>query len=364
MTQKGKTEHADRSPVPSQAEADHDTLRKLEALFAAPTGDFRTVLLREMVSSVLKLNEYQLDLLNIKILNRALKELRHAFKVFDSYSHCPKVSIYGSARLPPGDLHYQLAFRFAQLLSQRGYMVITGAGEGIMQAGHEGAGRENSFGVNIMLPFEQAPNTFIVDDPKLVHLKYFFTRKLLFVKESHATALFAGGFGTLDEGFEVLTLIQTGKTNPTPVVCLQAPGDDYWDRWRDFLADQLLPRGLISETDLSLFKIFDHEVPAVEEILGFYRSYHSIRFIGDRLVIRIKHSLHPDQLVRVNEEFKDLLVTGSFEQQGPFDEKVDEPDLSAFSRLVFHYDRRSAGRLRQLIDWLNSLPASAAASSS
>lgn len=234
-------------------------------------------------------------------------------------------------------------------------MVITGAGDGIMWAGHKGAGKEKSFGVNIMLPFEQAPNSTIIDDPKLVNLKYLFTRKLLFVRESHATALFPGGFGTLDEAFEVLTLIQTGKTDPTPVLCLQAPESDYWNRWLDFVTGQLLPRKLICDSDLHLFKIFDDEAAAVEEIQNFYRNFHSIRFVEDNLLIRLKAPLTPEELVYANSEFLDLLVDGVMTQQGPFPEEHDEPELENLTRLAFHYNRRSAGRLRQLIDWLNSV---------
>ena len=336
--------------------SDQTTLQEIEKLFAGSSSDLKTMLLKEMLATVVKMKDPDVDALNIKILHRALKELRYGFKVFHPYNRTRKVSIYGSARTPPEDPSFQLAYRFGRLLSERGFMVITGAGPGIMWAGHEGAGRENSFGVNIMLPFEQAPNTLIAEDKKLVHLKYFFSRKLLFVKESHATVLFPGGFGTLDEGFEVLTLIQTGKANPTPVLCLEAPGCDYWERWLDFLKSQLLPRGLISEMDFSLFRIFRSEEAAVEEIETFYRNYHSIRFVNDRLVVRLQHPLQPEHLVYMNEEFRDLLVKGEFEQSQALPEESDEIDLAMLPRLVFHYNRKDAGRFRQLIDWLNALP--------
>jgi uncharacterized protein (TIGR00730 family) len=319
-----------------------------------PESDPKATLLKEMLLSVIKLHEADVDVLNIKILNRALKELRYGFKVFHPYRRTRKVSIFGSARTPPEDPNYQLGYRFGRLLSERGFMVITGAGPGIMLAGHEGAGHEHSFGVNIMLPFEQGPNTLIADNEKLVHLKYFFSRKLLFVKESHATALFPGGLGTLDEGFEVLTLIQTGKANLTPVVCLAAPGCDYWERWMDFVNDQLLARGFISDIDLALFKIFHEEEEAVEEIESFYRNYHSNRFVKDKLVIRLHHPLAPEHLGQLNQTFPDLLVKGQFVQSPALPEERDEPDLSALPRLVFHYNRKDAGRLRQLIDRLNA----------
>ena len=294
------------------------------------------------------------DLLDIKILNRALKELRYGFKVFQPYHHVRKVSIYGSARTPQEDPNFQLAYRFGRLLSERGFMVITGAGPGIMWAGHEGAGRESSFGVNIMLPFEQAPNSLIAKDKKLINLKYFFTRKLLFVKESHATVLFPGGFGTLDEGFEVLTLIQTGKTDPAPVVLLEVPECDYWERWMDFVRDQLLPRGLISETDLALFKIFHHEADAVEEIETFYRNYHSIRYVGNNLVIRLQHPLETEEVRQLNHEFDDLLIDGEYIQTDALPEESDDTDVMGLPRLIFQYNRKDAGRLRQLINRLNT----------
>lgn len=347
----------EQSSPPSHVDA--EVLEKVRALLSHSSDDLKSTLVRDMLSDVLKLHDTPVDLLDIKILSRALKELRYAFGIFHPYSHCLKVSIFGSARTPPEDPNFQLASRFARLLSQRGFMVITGAGEGIMWAGHQGAGKEHSFGVNIMLPFQQAPNSTIVNDPKLIHLKYFFTRKLLFVRESHATALFPGGFGTLDEAFEVLTLIQTGKANPVPIVCLQAPGSDYWNRWFDFLNKQLLPRGLISESDLSLFKIFDHEGPAVEEIQTFYRNYHSIRFVEEKLVVRIKQSLTPAHLGYARDHFGDLFAQGTITQEGPLHGEVGEPKLASLPRLVFSYHRRDAGRLRQFIDWLNSLPPSA-----
>lgn len=342
--------------VQSNSEAGRALLAEIERLLAVPDADLKTTLLKEMLGVVVKLSDPNVDLLDVKILHRAIKELRYAFHMFRPYHHIPKVSVYGSARIPPEDPNFQMAYRFGRLLSSRGFMVITGAGPGIMWGAHEGAGKENSFGVNIMLPFEQAPNALIAEDKKLVNLKYFFTRKLLFVKESHATALFPGGFGTLDEGFEVLTLVQTGKTNPVPIVCLAAEECDYWERWSAFLTDQLLSRGLISENDFALFKIFHDEHAAVHEIETFYRRYHSIRYVGNRLVMRIRQPLTPEDLAKLNETFQDLLTDGRFEQSQALMEEQDEPDLRHLPRLVFLYNRKDAGRLRQLIDWLNALP--------
>jgi len=334
-----------------------ELLKQIQAMLGGSDDDPQKVFLKEMLLGVLKLHHSQLDTLDIKILNRTLKELRYAFKVFHPYRHRPKVSLFGSARTPSDDPNYQLAYRFARLLARRGYMVITGGADGIMRAGQEGAGRESSFGVNIMLPFEQGPNAIIADDPKLITFKYFFTRKLLFVKESDAIALFPGGFGTHDEGFEVLTLAQTGKNKPQPIVCLQAPGCDYWDHWHQFVTDQLLCRRLINEEDLGLFKIFDSEDAAVEEIETFYRNYHSIRFVDQQLVMRIKHPLSNEQLANLTREFADLLEEGSFEQRGPLPEELDEPVVRDLPRLVFLFNRRSAARLRQLIDRINTFSA-------
>ena len=349
----------DQNPSNAQSPSydDGSLLHKVKSVLAESSDDPKAMLLREMMQSIVKLDDPDVDVLDVKILNRALKELRYGFKVFYPYQHVRKVSIFGSARTLQDDPSFQLAFRCGRLLSQRGYMVITGAGPGIMWAGHEGAGRENSFGVNIMLPFEQAPNSLIAEDKKLVNLKYFFTRKLLFVKEAHATVLFPGGFGTLDEGFEVLTLIQTGKTDPTPVVMLEPHGCDYWERWLDFVKNQLLPRELISETDLSLFKIFHDEAEAVQEIETFYRNYHSIRYVGDQLVIRLQHPLNVDELQDLNHTFQDLLVDGEFCQTEALEEEFDDVEVRALPRLVFRYNRKDAGRFRQLIDQLNTCSA-------
>jgi len=333
---------------------DEELVKKVHALLSTNNHDPKSLLIREMLEGILKLHVQTTDILDIKILSRALKELRYAFRVFQPYRHCPKVSIFGSARTPATDPNFQLAARFGKLLSERGFMVITGAGPGIMDAGHQGAGKEHSFGVNIMLPFEQTANSTIADDPKLVHLKYFFTRKLLFVREANATALFPGGVGTMDEAFEVLTLVQTGKSHPVPIVCLEAPGTVFWEHWVNFLKDQLLPRGLISETDLYLFKVFEHEEAAVREIQQFYRNYHSVRYVDGKLVIRIQHPLTDEELARIREEFQDMVVSGDIRQQGPLPKEEDEPDLLHLNRVVLHHHRRDAGRLRQLIDCLNT----------
>lgn len=331
-------------------------LSRLERILANASDDLRSTLIRGMLAGVATMAEQPPDLLDVKIMSRALKELQHAFRVFQPYEHCRKVSIYGSARTLAHDPNFQLAARMGRLLSQRGFMVITGAGPGIMEAGHEGAGKDMSFGVNIMLPFEQSANAIIAGDPKLVHLKYFFTRKLLFVRESHAAAFFPGGFGTMDEAFELLTLIQTGKANVVPIVCLQAPGSDYWTRWMDFVKRQLLPGSFISESDLSLLKIFDNAEAAADEIQHFYRNFHSYRFVKESLVIRMRHPLTPEQLKEVRSRFHDLASNGVIVQGKALAPELDDREALPLPRLILPYHRQDAGRLRQLIDWLNGLP--------
>jgi uncharacterized protein (TIGR00730 family) len=332
-----------------------EILQQIGSLLNSPDDDLHAALMKELLTGLLKLHDTDLDLLDLKIVNRALKELRHAFGVFHGYRDRPKVSIFGSARTPSDDPNYQLAHRFAECVVKEGFMVITGGADGIMRACQEGAGRDNSFGVNIMLPFEQGPNATIADDPKLITFKYFFTRKLMFQKEANAIALFPGGFGTHDEGFEILTLAQTGKSDPQPIVCLQAPGCDYWDDWAAFITKQLLKRKLINEEDLSLFRIVDSAEAAVEEILRFYRRYHSIRFVGRQLALRMKTAISGEQLERIQQEFGDLLTEGRFELRGALEEELDEPALKDLPRLVFSFNRRSASRLRQLINHVNRL---------
>lgn len=332
-----------------------EMLQQVGSLLDSPEDDLHAALTKELLAGLLKLHDAHLDLLDLKIVNRAVKELRHAFGVFRGYRDRPKVSIFGSARTPSDDPNYQLAYQFAQAVVQKGFMVITGGADGIMRACQEGAGRENSFGVNIMLPFEQGPNATIADDPKLITFKYFFTRKLMFQKEANAIALFPGGFGTHDEGFEVITLAQTGKSDPQPIVCLQAPGCDYWDDWAAFITKQLLKRKLISEEDLSLFTIMSSADAAVEEILRFYRRYHSIRFVGRQMALRMKTTISAEQLEQIQQGFSDLLTEGRFELRGALEEELDEPALKDLPRLVFSFNRRSASRLRQLINHLNAL---------
>jgi len=311
-------------------------------------------LLEEMIITVCRLARDRCGRGELKILNRALKELRYAFKVFAPYSEVPKVSIFGSARTPEDHPQYIQAVRFAQLIQRAGWMVITGAGGGIMRAGHHGATRESSFGVSISLPFEQSANEIIAEDDKLMNFKYFFTRKLVFVKEACAIALFPGGFGTQDEGFEALTLIQTGKSNPIPVVLIDEPGGTYWQHWRTYVKSELLHHGMISQPDMSLFYLTDDAEAAVREITRFYRVYHSSRFVRNEFVIRLNRTL-PDALVaRFNDEFADLLGEGRFRQE-PAALPEEHGEYADKPRLVFAFNRNSVSRLRLLINALNAI---------
>jgi len=309
-------------------------------------------LLAEMMVTLCRLAKDGCGRGELKILNTAFKELRYAFKVFAPYDDVPKVSMFGSARTPEDHPHYRQAVLFAQLMEQAGWMIITGAGDGIMRAGHYGAQREASFGVAIRLPFEQSANTIIADDDKLINFKYFFTRKLLFVKEARALALFPGGFGTQDEGFEALTLIQTGKAAPTPIVLVDEPGGTYWQHWRTYVQAELLRTGMISPEDMHLFHLTDVAEDAVREITHFYRRYHSSRYVRRNLVMRLQSPLAGEAVAALNEQFGDLVGGGTIRQTaGPLEEEGNElPDLA---RLVFEYNNSSAGRLRLMIDAIN-----------
>jgi uncharacterized protein (TIGR00730 family) len=290
---------------------------------------------------------------DLKIMSRTLKELRYAFKVFSPYRRLRKVTMFGSARTPADHPAYKIAVDFGRAMAAQRWLIITGAASGIMEAGHVGAGRENSMGLNILLPFEQSANKVIAGDAKLVHMKYFFTRKLMFVKETDAICLMPGGFGTLDEGLEVLTLLQTGKHDMLPIVMLDEPGGDYWHEWQRFVEKQLLGRGMISPEDLSLYKLTDTVEAAVAEIIGFFRVYHSMRYVREQLVIRLMQPLSEGLLDKINADFADILLEGKFIAGDALPEEQDDPLLAEFPRLIFHFNRRSFGRLRQLIDAVN-----------
>ncbi|MEO5657423.1 MAG: LOG family protein [Nitrospiria bacterium] len=332
-------------------------LKELEALLAQvlpvaqASGDIDIV--TDLFTTIHRLLTAQVDRGDMKLISRALQELRYAFDTFSAYRQLRKVTVFGSARTKEDDPAYKQAVAFARAMVEQGYMVITGAGEGIMRGAQEGAGREQSFGVNIELPFEQAPNAFIHEDPKLIACKYFFTRKLIFVKESHALALFPGGWGTMDEGFEVLTLQQTGKSAPMPIVFVDEPGGSYWSEWREYNVQHLLKRNLISAEDLHLFIITDHPETAVKEILTFYKNYHSSRYVHGRLVFRLNRPVPDALLDAINHDFADLVSQGKIEQGPALPEERNEHELVNLPRLMFWFNRKNSGRLRQLIDAIN-----------
>ena len=291
---------------------------------------------------------------DVKLLSTALRELRYCFKVFNMFRERRKVTVFGSARLPLSDPSCVQAIEFGKRIAEMNWLVITGAAAGIMEAGHVGAGAENSIGINILLPFEQHANPVIKDDStKLMHLKYFFTRKLLFVKESDAVVLFPGGFGTLDEGFEVLTLIQTGKSHIFPVVMIDVPGNDYWQHFLRFCKDVLLARNLISPWDMSLFKVTTSVDEALDEVIGFYRVYHSMRYVRGDLVIRLQKALREETLAKIREDFRDIIKSGTFEATAALPTEYGDTHLAHLPRLKFRFDRHKLGRLRQLIDVIN-----------
>lgn len=322
----------------------------IETRAANPNAD----LAAELIETALRLLDDQADRLDMKVMTAALKELRYASRVFAPYRDKRKVSIFGSARTKPEAPEYQQAVAFGRAIVERGFMVITGGGEGIMGAGQRGAGRDNSFGLNIRLPFEQSPNEEILGDPKLINFKYFFTRKLCFIKESDAIVLFPGGFGTHDEGFEALTLMQTGKSQPKPLVFVDRPRGSYWKTWWRFVEDQLLDAGLISKEDLALFKVTDDVQEACDEIVHFYRNYHSSRYTRDELVLRVKRPVTEALLQTLNDRFAGICRDGGkFRSSGPLPEEENEPELTGLHRIVFPFNRTNFGRLRSLIDVLN-----------
>lgn len=308
----------------------------------------------EMRSTIARLEKDRTARGDLKILSRTLLELRYAFKVFRPYRRRRKVTIFGSARTKPEHSDYQSAVELGRRMASHGWMVITGAGGGIMEAGHVGAGREASMGLNIMLPFEQGANHVIEGDPKLVTMKYFFTRKLMFVKECSAVVCCAGGFGTLDEALETLTLMQTGKQTMLPLVLLDNPEGSYWGDLGKFIDKQLLGGGMISPDDVALYRITNDVDVAVEEVLGFYRRYHSMRYVRDRLVFRLKETLPEEKMETIQTQFADILVDGRFKQCKALAEEAGEPDLAGLPRLVFHFNRRSLGKLRKLINEVNA----------
>ena len=311
-------------------------------------------LAEEMIVTALRLLRDRADRGALRLINTAMMEMRYAFMVFSRYREFRKAAVFGSARTPQDDPNYALAEALAaELAWRRGWMVMTGAGPGIMEAANKGAG-ERSFGINIRLPFEDEANPFVPPE-RVINFKYFFPRKLTFVKESHAFVLFPGGYGTLDETLETLTLMQTGKSDLHPVVLMEAPGTGYWQAWLDFVDHTLVPQGMIAQDDAGLTRFTSDVTEACDEITGFYANYHSQRYVDGKLVLRLQHAPTAEQVDEVNDLFADILVTGRISSVGATPAEAEDGDQPDLPRLLLHFDRRSLGRLRALIDHLNSL---------
>jgi uncharacterized protein (TIGR00730 family) len=332
-----------------QSEAGNRAIDALLEQLRVPAASWR--LYADMLTTVLKLFEDGAGVVNLKITSAALKELRYGYKVFAPWRGVPKVTVFGSARTPPDHPVSQQAHAFGKRMTAAGWMVMTGAGSGVMGAAQEGAGRERSFGLNIRLPFEQEANPWIQDDPKLITFKYFFTRKLFLVREAHAMAYFPGGFGTADEAFETLTLIQTGKAALVPIMLVDAPGGKYWAAFEGFIREHMAGEGMISPEDFTLFRRLDDVEAAAAECERFYRVFHSQRYVGDTLVFRLRRPLEAGVLAVLGPRFADILSGSPEQAPGPLDaEGGEHPELP---RLILPFNRRNYGRLRQLIDVVN-----------
>jgi uncharacterized protein (TIGR00730 family) len=334
---------------------DPELKRRIEDLIRYKGGGFNEENVADIIENGLKLLADVEDTGDVRVIQTALRELRYAFKLFAPYAHVRKVTIFGSARTLPTRMEYQQAVEFGRKITEAGFMVITGAGGGIMQAGHEGAGPEKSFGANIRLPWEQTANPVIREDKKLVTFKYFFTRKLIFIRHSDAIALFPGGFGTMDEGYEAITLMQTGKSQLMPLILIDRPGGTYWKTWDKHVREHLLRDQLIDPDDLNLYQITDDTDQAVKMITRFYRNFHSSRFVKDLFVIRLKHAPTDSALEAMNEDFANIIVGPPIQRIDPTPEEVADGDHVDLPRVAFGFNRRDYGRLRQLIDVLNGL---------
>ena len=339
----------------AKSAADLELQKRIRELIAFKGGGHNKNQVADILENALKLLTDVKDTGDVRVIQTALRELRYSFRLFAPYAGVRKVTIFGSARTRPGKLEYQQAVEFGRKIVKAGFMVITGAGPGIMQAGHEGAGPENSFGVNIRLPWEQSANPIIAEDKKLITFKYFFTRKLIFIRHSDAIVLFPGGFGTLDEGYEALTLMQTGKSQLMPLVLMDRPGGTYWKTWDRNVREHLLRDKLISPEDLNLYQITDNADEGVKIITGFYRNFHSSRFVKDLLVIRLRTALPPAAIATLNKDFADIIKGAPIKSIKPTPEEIEDKDHLDLARIAFAFNRRDYGRLRQLIDVVNGV---------
>jgi len=335
--------------------ANPELARRIQELIQFKGGGHNQAEVADLIENALKLLADVKDTGDVRVIQTALRELRYSFRLFAPYAGKRKVSIFGSARMRPDSVEYQQTVDFADKIVKAGFMVITGAGPGIMQAGHEGAGSANSFGVNIRLPWEQSANPVIAEDKKLITFKYFFTRKLIFIRHSDAIVLFPGGFGTFDEGFEALTLMQTGKSQLMPLVLVDKPGGIFWKTWDKNIREQLLRDKLISPEDLSLYQITDSADEAVNIITRFYRNYHSTRFVKDQLVIRLKHTPGENALAAMNRDFSNIITDGKIRVIKPTPDEIANKEHLELKRIAFAFNRRDYSRLRQLIDVLNAV---------
>lgn len=336
-----------------KAPTDPELRRRIQELIAYKGGGHNQESVADIIESALKILTDVEDSGDVRVIRTAIRELRYAFKLFAPYAGIRKVTIFGSSRTQATKMEYQQAVEFGRKIAEAGFMVITGAGSGIMQAGHEGAGPEKSFGANIRLPWEQSANPIIREDKKLVTFKYFFTRKLIFIRHSDAIVLFPGGFGTMDEGYEALTLMQTGKSQLMPLVLVDRPGGTYWKTWDKHVREHLLRDQLISPGDLNLYRITDDTEQAVRIITRFYRNFHSSRFVKDLFVIRLKHPPTATAIEAMNDDFADIIVDPPIQCIKPTPEEVEDEDHVDLPRVAFGFNRRDYGRLRQLIDVLN-----------
>ena len=327
----------------------------IHGLIEVVGGVRRPGIVREMILASLKAGQEDDGRVDLKLMNTSLKEMRFTAKAFSPYRDVKKVTVFGSARTRPDETAYEMARLLGQKLAESGYMVITGGGAGIMQAVNEGAGPDYSFGVNIRLPFEQKSNPVIEGGLRNISYKYFFNRKVAFLKESDAIVLFPGGFGTLDEAMETLTLVQTGKRNPVPLMLVDEPGGSYWIRWIEFVKETLLARGYISHSDLTLFERVESANDVVQSINHFYARYHSLRYIHDHLVIRLTSGIEQRKVEELKGCFSDILrPDGEMCVSGPLPEEMDEPEIEHLPRLILNFKRDDFGRLRELIDAINN----------
>jgi len=339
----------------SKAVVDPKLKLQIQELIQFKGGGYNENEVADIIENALKLLTDVKDTGDVRVIQTAVRELRYAFRLFAPYADARKVTIFGSARTKPDRIEYQQAADFGKKIVEAGFMVITGAGPGIMQAGHEGAGPEKSFGANIRLPWEQGANPVIAEDKKLITFKYFFTRKLTFLRHSDAIVLFPGGFGTLDEGYEAITLMQTGKSRLMPLVLVDRPGGAYWKTWDKNIREQLLRDKLISPDDLDLYHITDSTDDAVKTITRFYRNFQSTRFVKDLFIIRLRHAPTESALAALNEDFADIISGQKIEVIKPTAEECEDNQFLELPRIAFGFNRRDYGRIRQLIDVLNSL---------